>query len=91
MLWWKILLYVFIGGDIILNLMQFGFLLDDGSWDMLPELFNPRVIYAEHNVNYFGCLMVMLFYHVIFSPFAVGYWLYMLGWLFVKLCTIGRR
>lgn len=76
--------------DIVINVMVLVIVVND-YWELLPELFNPIIIYKEHKVNYFGCFMLMIFCHVILSPFAIGYWLYMLSKLFVWLCTVGRR
>lgn len=66
-------------------------LFEGKDWELLPQLFNPVKIYAIHKVNYFGCFMIMLAYHIVFPLIAIGYWLYMLGKLFVILCTVGRR
>lgn len=85
-----LLLCVFFAVDIVINISILIFVMDD-NWELLPELFNPIVIYREHKVNYFGCFMLMIFYHAIFSPFAIGYWVYMLGKFFMWLCTVGRR
>ena len=76
---------------VTLNVMLLIFLMDDNCWELLPELFNPIIIYKGHKVNYFGCFMLMICYHAIFAPFALGYWIYKLGKLFVWLCTIGRE
>ena len=76
--------------DIVINIIVLIFVMDD-NWELLPELFNPIIIYKGHKVNYFGCFMLMIFYHAILSPFAIGYWVYMLSKLFVWLCTVGRR
>lgn len=76
--------------DIIINIIVLIFVMDDG-WELLPQLFNPIIIYKSHKVNYFGCFMLMIFYTAILLPFAVGYWVYMLGKFFVWLCTVGRR
>lgn len=84
------LLCVFIAIDIVINVTMLVFVIDD-SWELLPELFNPITIYKGHKVNYFGCFVLMIFYHAIFAPFAVGYWVYMLWELFVWLCTVGRK
>ena len=84
------LICVLIAADIVINVVVLRFIIEDG-WELLPELFNPIIIYKEHKVNYFGCFVLAIFYHAIFSPFAVGYWVYMLGKLFVWLCTVGRR
>lgn len=74
--------------DIVINIIV---LILNDKWELFPELFNPIIIYKKHKVNYFGCFMLMIFYHAILSPFAIGYWVYMLGKLFVWLCTVGRR
>lgn len=76
--------------DIVTNILMLLFVMDD-NWRILPELFNPIIIYKRHKVNYFGCFMLMIFYTAILSPLAIGYWIYMLGKLFVWLCTVGRR
>ena len=76
--------------DIIINIIVLIFVMDD-NWELIPELFNPIIIYKGHKVNYFGCFMLMIFYHAILAPFAAGYWVYMFGRLFVWLCTVGRR
>lgn len=83
------LFYIFIAMDITINVVALICVVDD--WGLLPKLFNPITIYNEHRVNYFGCFMLMIFYHAILAPFAIGYWMYMLGKLFVWLCTVGRR
>ena len=80
----------FVAIDIVVNVLVFVFIMDD-NWELLPELFNPIIIYKGHKVNYFGCFMLMIFYHAILAPLAVGYWIYKLGKLFVWLCTVGRR
>lgn len=46
--------------------------------------FNPIRVYKEYNVNWFGCIMLVLLAHVLFLPIAIIYWFY-------KLCTCGRR
>lgn len=81
---------VLVAIDIVANVMVLVFVMDD-NWELLPELFNPIIIYKGHKVNYFGCFMLMVFYHAILAPFAIGYWVYMFGKLFVWLCTVGRR
>lgn len=85
-----ILFYILAAVDIVINITVLTFVMDD-NWELLPELFNPIIIYKRHKVNYFGCFMLMIFYHAILSPFAIGYWVYMLSKLFVWLCTVGRR
>ena len=46
--------------------------------------FNPIRVYKEYNVNWFGCIMLVLLAHILFLPIAIIYWFY-------KLCTCGRR
>lgn len=77
--------------DIVINAIVLIYMLDDANWELLSELFNPSIIYKEHKVNYFGCFMIMIFWHVILAPFAIGYWIFMLTKLFIWFCTIGRR
>ena len=77
------ILNVFIIVYILLNTMLMCFVHDE-SWDIIPELINPIVMYKRKKVNYFGCFVLTLVSHILFAPFAIGYWLY-------KLCTIGRR
>lgn len=53
------------------------------DWDW-GEVYNPITIYKASDVNYFGCFLLMIFYHLLFPIPAPFYWLY-------KLCTVGRR
>lgn len=46
--------------------------------------FNPIQVYKDYNVNWFGCIMLVLLAHILFLLIAIVYWFY-------KLCTIGRR
>lgn len=91
MLWWEWLLCFITAADIVVNVILFIFCVEETEWQIFSEFFNPIKIYKNYKVNYFGCFMLMLVYHAIFLPFAIGYWLYKLGWLFCKLCTIGRK
>lgn len=92
MFWLKILVGILGGLDLVVNFLLLILLVENVvELQVIPEFFNPVIIYRNNNVNYFGSLMVMLFYHILLFPFAVAYWLYMIGWLFVKLCTIRRR
>lgn len=50
----------------------------------IADFFNPRAIYRNNRVNYFGCAMLTLLAHIL-SPFiAFCYWFYV-------LCTVGRK
>jgi hypothetical protein len=85
-----LLLSIYAAIDIVINAIVLISVADD-NWRLIPELFNPIIIYKVHQVNYFGCFMLMIFYHTILMPLAIGYWVYMLGKLFIWLCTVGRR
>ena len=50
----------------------------------LIEIFNPKYIYKNIDVNWFGCFILTLFFNLLCPVFALGYWFY---WL----CTVGRR
>ena len=70
----SILIYVFINIILLINLS-----IEDMETD-----FNPIRVYKENNVNWFGCIMLVLLAHILFLPIAIIYWFY-------KLCTCGRR
>lgn len=48
------------------------------------QYLNPIYIHEQARVNWFGAIMIMLFYIVLCPLAAVCYWFY-------KLCTVGRR
>ena len=48
------------------------------------EFFNPKWIYKEYPVNWFGLICISAFVHIICLGYAIIYWFY-------KLCTVGRR
>lgn len=48
------------------------------------EFVNPKIIYQRIQVNWFGAVMLSLFFNLLCPIGAVCYWFY-------KLCTIGRR
>lgn len=48
------------------------------------EFLNPIYIHEQVRVNWFGAIMIMLFYTMLCPLAAVCYWFY-------KLCTVGRR
>ena len=52
---------------------------------------NPIYIYNRWKVNWFGCFILTLIFSLICPLGTIGYWLYFLCKLFVKLCTVGRR
>lgn len=69
-----ILAYIFLNGIFLVNL----------SIENMEIGFNPIRVYKENNVNWFGCIMLVLLAHILFLPIAIIYWIY-------KLCTIGRK
>ena len=51
-------------------------------------LLNPREVYNEFKVNYFGCGLIVLFANLCCPLFALLYWFCK----FMKfICTVGRR
>lgn len=77
--------------DLVVNAILLWYCYEEKEWSLIPTLFNPVKIYQNVKVNWFGSLCLAIFYHIIFLPIAIGYWVYILGWLFYKLCTIGRK
>ena len=41
-------------------------------------------VYKDNNVNWFGCILLVLVTHILFIIPAIDYWFY-------KLCTVGRK
>lgn len=53
---------------------------------------NPFVVYKFNtSVNWLGAFIIALLLSLACPVGAVLYWIYKLGWLFCKLCTIGRK
>ena len=48
------------------------------------EFVNPVFIYNHTKVNWFGAVVLMLFFSFLCPIGAIGYWFY-------KLCVIGRK
>lgn len=71
-------------GFVFWNLVGAAVLAYTFSANKTEDLFNPRAIYRNNRVNYFGCAMLTLLAHIL-SPFiAFCYWFYV-------LCTVGRK
>lgn len=66
--------------DVFINVILLPFL----SIEDMETSFNPIRVYKENNVNWLGCIMLVLLAHILFLPIAIIYWFY-------KLCTCGRR
>ena len=69
-----ILAYIFLNGIFLVNF----------SIENMEIGFNPIRVYKENNVNWLGCIMLVLLAHFLFLPIAIIYWIY-------KLCTVGRK
>lgn len=48
------------------------------------EKLNPRYIYSNYRLNWFGTIMLFLFGNLLCPIGSIIYWFY-------KLCTVGRR
>lgn len=67
---------------IVLNIVVLCNVMDqDISYE---NLLNPIVIYKNHKVNIFGCIVLTLLGNIAFCLAAPFYWFY-------KLCTVRRR
>lgn len=51
---------------------------------MVCKIFNPKNLYRETKLNYFGTLIVATLLNIIFLPYAIIYW-------FCVLCHVGRK
>ena len=47
------------------------------------SFFNPKGIYNNMKVNWFGAWLLAIVYNIILPTIAIPYWIY-------KLCTVGR-
>lgn len=54
-------------------------------YDRAEELcvVNPKVVYENIKVNWFGAWVLAILFNVLFPMIAIPYWIY-------KLCTVGR-
>jgi hypothetical protein len=50
----------------------------------VEEIFNPKEIYNNTEVNWFGCIMLTILFNLLCPAMTIGYWL---RWL----CTVGRK
>ena len=48
------------------------------------EVLNPKIIYYNVKVNWFGCFWLTLLFNLLCPIITICYWFY-------KLCTIGRK
>lgn len=66
-----IAVYIVVTFTIIINLM-------------VCKIFNPKNLYRETKLNYFGTAIVAIFLNITFLPYAIIYW-------FWVLCHAGRK
>ena len=71
-------------GLIIVYIVINFIILFNANIEVMESAYNPIQIYKEHNVNWFGCALIVLAEHILFIIPAIIYWFY-------KLCTVGRR
>lgn len=45
---------------------------------------NPKVIYKNIHVNWFGTMLLTIIFNILLPVISIPYWIY-------KLCTIGRK
>ena len=64
---------VLIGGPIL----TIGFYIDLGY-----VIFNPKQLYERTRLNLFGAWCIAIFTWIVFTPWAIGYWIY-------KIFTVG--
>ena len=48
------------------------------------EFINPLFVYKHNKVNWFGALVIVLFYSMLCPIVTLFYWFY-------KICTVGRK
>ena len=76
---WYITAGIFIWNGVGISILSYLF-----SIDKIDDFFNPRAIYRNNRVNYFGCAMLTLLAHILCPVIAFCYWFYV-------LCTVGRK
>ena len=55
-----------------------------GGYVFWGNIFNPKNIYKNIEVNWFGAYLLATIAFICMTPAAIIYWFY-------KICTIGRR
>ena len=76
-----ILLMIYIAVNVIGLLVYFICLVD--GCILGDNIFNPKVIYKNMKVNWFGAYFLATVNFICMTPAAIIYW-------FCKLCTVGR-
>ena len=56
----------------------------EGGYIFWNDIFNPKAIYKNMKVNWFGAYLLAIVAFICMTPAAIIYWFY-------KLCTVGRR
>ena len=78
----NILLIIYIAINIVGLIMCFVGLT--GGYVLWGNIFNPKNIYKNIKVNWFGAYLLATIAFICMTPAAIIYWL-------CKLCTVGRR
>ena len=77
------ILYGFLCAYGFISLFLTGLALTSYEW-VWDEVYNPIAVYKHYKVNYFGCFLLTLLFHIIFILPAPFFWIH-------KLCTVGRE
>lgn len=78
----NILLIIYIAINI-LGLVLCTASLDEG-YDFWSCIFNPKDIYKDIKVNWFGAYLLATVAFICMTPGAIIFWIH-------KICTVGRR
>ena len=85
MIWGILLVWNFVG-FCILAMCADSMRGEDGAMGQAQgwEFVNPLHIYKHNRLNWFGTILLALWYNLLCPIMSLGYWFY-------KLCTVGRR
>jgi hypothetical protein len=72
-----------LGSWIILNVIALFVLFVTSLEGANCSFVNPRVIYDNIKVNWFGAWLLAVVFNILFPTMAIPYWIY-------KICTVGR-
>lgn len=56
---------------------------EDGTTEVVLDELNPIWQYKTRKLNWFGAILLSMFWNLMCPIISIGYWLY-------KLCTVGR-
>lgn len=86
MLWYKIFGVLFfwsVLGALFALMVYVECFINDPRFDDF-NIFTPQYIYNNFKVNWFGTLVLFMFFNLLCPLFTIGFWFY-------KLCTVGRN